>query len=146
MRTNLLSLIIVICTVSNFACRSTPKPELASKPQTSNPQIESIYKDSSPQSPEPQNRAGLRLSEAQDRALKLKPMMTQSQVLELLGKPDETSSGTYGTAIDNPWQGITWKYIWWGPIFLLKRLEITFQEDTDTWVVNSWDWYNWYNR
>ena len=122
-RNILLFTLIAIFYISNFAGSSTAE-----------------YR----QAPNPQNRAGLYFSEAQDQALKLKPMMTQSQVLELFGKPDETSSYTYGSATDNSWQGITWKYIWRYSQFrfLLKRLEITFQENAGTWVVNSWDWYD----
>jgi hypothetical protein len=116
--------------------------------------------------PEPQNRSGLRLSEAREKSVKIQPGMSQDAVRELLGSPDETSAGTYGqnqntghpwqvlnitTGSSNnveatggntahPWQGVTWTYRWeqGGSVW---KLSIVFQHDEASWDVNSWNWY-----
>ena len=86
---------------------------------------------------------GLSLRDAQDKALKLLPGMTQDEVGSLLGKPDQTSAGTYGTQTQKPWNGITWYYRW-GTLDSsrsnYKLLSITFEKGLGAWVVNSWEW------
>ena len=102
-----------------------------------------------------QTRNGLSLRDAQDKALKLEPGMTKEEIISLLGKPDETSAGTYGTQTAHPWNGITWYYRWGSfqdshtnsameALFQShsdKILSIILQRDSDAfWVVNSWQW------
>jgi outer membrane protein assembly factor BamE (lipoprotein component of BamABCDE complex) len=87
-----------------------------------------------------QTRYGLSLHDAQDKALKLEPGMTQDDVILLLGKPDETSAGTYGTQTVKPWNGITWYYRWGTNLLNSKVLNISFEKSSDAWVVNSWQW------
>jgi len=87
-----------------------------------------------------QTRNGLSLRDAQDKALKLAPGMTQDEVISLLCKPDETSAGTYGTQTDKPWNGITWYYRWGTNLLNRKVLNILFEKSSDAWVVNSWQW------
>jgi len=91
------------------------------------------------------NRNGLSLRDAQDKALRLTPGMTQDEIILLLGKPDETSAGTYGTQTPHPWQGISWLYFWkkdQNTLFLsAKTLRINFEQGQSAWVVNSWQWY-----
>jgi len=119
-----------------------------------------------PPPPEPQNRSGLRLSEAREKSVKLQPGMSQDAVRELLGAPDETSAGTYGQNTGHPWQvlnitttaggsnnvetstgntghtwqGVAWTYRW-EQGGLVWRLSIVFQHDETSWDVNSWNWY-----
>jgi hypothetical protein len=95
---------------------------------------------------EPKTREGLSLSDAQDKALKLQPGMAQTAVTELFGKPDETSSGTYGSQTPKPWNGVTWVYRWTRGLSS-KRLSVVFQyvafqQGGGAWVVNSWNWYD----
>jgi outer membrane protein assembly factor BamE (lipoprotein component of BamABCDE complex) len=97
-----------------------------------------------------QTRNGLSLRDAQDKALKLAPGMTQDEVISLLGKPDETSADTYGTQTARPWNGITWYYRWDSEpsdanILSMsqrhhKNLSIIFEKGLGAWVVNSWGW------
>ena len=97
------------------------------------------------------NRYGLSLRDAEDKSLKLMPGMTQDEVLVLLGKPDETSAGTYGTQTQTPWNGITWQYHWiiQDPMSAdttlssaKRNLSIIFEKAQDNfWVINSWNWY-----
>jgi len=95
---------------------------------------------------EPRNRAGMTKEEALDKSLALHPSMTSDEVIALLGKPDETSSGTYGTQTAQPWNGITYLYMWKDENgFPTKTLSILFQyvqSPTGTLVysVNSWQW------
>ena len=92
----------------------------------------------------PRNRYGLQLSDATNRALKFVPGMPQDSVKELLGDPDETSAGTYGTSTAHPWQGVAWMYKWhWGEFGLYGRsLVVIFEKGGTNWFVNSWNWYN----
>jgi outer membrane protein assembly factor BamE (lipoprotein component of BamABCDE complex) len=92
-----------------------------------------------------QDHYGLSLRDAKDKALKLAPGMTQDEVISLLGKPDETSAGTYGTQTQNPWNGITWLYRWGnmntlGDLYKLKVLSITFEKGSNAWIINNWHW------
>jgi outer membrane protein assembly factor BamE (lipoprotein component of BamABCDE complex) len=90
-----------------------------------------------------QTHFGLSLRDAQDKALKLEPGITQDEVILLLGKPDVTSAGTYGTQTQKPWNGITWYYRW-GTLDSdpsnYKQLSIIFEKGLNTWVINSWQW------
>jgi hypothetical protein len=83
-------------------------------------------------------RYGLSLSDAEDKALKLMPGMTQEVVQALLGNPDETSAGTYGKNTARPWQGIAWTYHWGDA----KTLQILFEPENNSWGVNSWKWFD----
>jgi hypothetical protein len=78
------------------------------------------------------------IDEARKNAFNLVPRMSQQKVIEILGKPIETSSMTFGTSTDHPWQAICWKYLFPDST---KWLEVVFQKDTDGWVVNSWNWF-----
>jgi outer membrane protein assembly factor BamE (lipoprotein component of BamABCDE complex) len=90
-----------------------------------------------------QSHFGLSLRDAQDKALKLLPGMTQDEVILLLGKPDETSAGTYGQQTQKPWNGIAWFYRW-GTLdsdpLNYKQLTIIFEKGSNAWVINSWQW------
>jgi hypothetical protein len=70
--------------------------------------------------------------------------MPQTDVTALLGQPDETSAGTYGTATAKPWNGIVWAYQF-GHSSLDRCLYIVFEPvkndyGTLVWIVNSWQW------
>ena len=69
--------------------------------------------------------------------------MTQAAVKTLLGTPDETSASTFGQRTATPWQGITWFYYWPGKYDPPPSLKIIFEQTSDGWVVNSWDWAYW---
>lgn len=92
------------------------------------------------------NRYGLSLQDAQDKALKLEPGLTQDEVTLLLCKPDETSARTFGTETPKPWNGIVWIYHWGPGIRWFDRpnphdtLTIVFEKGANAWVVNSWLW------
>lgn len=88
------------------------------------------------------NRFGLSLHDAQDKSLKLIPGMTKDDVTLLLGTPDTTSAGTYGTETPQPWNGMTWCYRWTGASqMLVSSLLITFEKEQNDWVVHGWQWY-----
>jgi hypothetical protein len=68
--------------------------------------------------------------------------MTRDQVKALLGEPDQTSLGTYGSATPHPWQGLEWIYRWQGS-FEAKSLHVVFAAaGDDQWVVNDWQWWD----
>lgn len=70
---------------------------------------------------------------------RLEEGMPMETVRKLFGEPDETDSGTCGTATKNPWRCRSWRYITprEGPP---KVLNIRFRKDDESgWVVNSWE-------
>jgi hypothetical protein len=110
-----------------------------------------------PQSPSPKaslntnplletNQYGLSLKDAQDKAIKLEPGMSQAEVVLLLCKPDETSARTFGSDTSKPWNGVVWDYLWGPGIYWANRpnphdaLTIVFEKDVNDWIVNSWFW------
>jgi hypothetical protein len=121
-----LRLIGVACLLLLATGCSTPSPT-GTSPSQQTPQ-------------QPTTRDGLLLSDAQDKALKLQPGMTQDQVQALLGRPDETAARTYGSQTPRPWNGIEWTYRWGG--WRAKRLQIVFEHGTESWLVNSWKWFD----
>lgn len=102
--------------------------------------------DSMPVGSNPKNSAGMTEKEAREKSLNLRPGMNSVAVVELLGNPDKTSSGTYGTKTDKPWQGVTYVYEWKKDSYSSIRLMITFQYErspngTFNYYINSWNWY-----
>jgi hypothetical protein len=90
-----------------------------------------------------QTRNGLILRSAREKSIQLDRLgTTQDDVISLLGKPDETSSGTYGTATKTPWPGKEWGYTWIKPDGDCHSLQIlfSFDEKENAWVVNNWYW------
>jgi hypothetical protein len=136
LRTSFVSLLMVLvasCETPQSNVMNTPRP---AQPKTSSGQSNVM---SEPRPSQPETSSGLGISEAQKKALGLQPGMTEADVRALLGQPDETSSGTYGSATPHPWQGIEWTYRWHQGFFS-KRLNIVFEGAPGSWVVNNWRW------
>jgi len=88
----------------------------------------------------PLNSHGLSLKDAREKSLALNPGMTQNEVNNLLGKPDDTGARTFGQKTKTgEWQGIQWFYQF-ETDNSITILTINFQQ-SDIWRINSWDWY-----
>lgn len=67
-----------------------------------------------------------------DNAMKLKPGMTSTEVIEIFGKPMKTEATTCGSATNNPWTCIIWRYGEYSP-------RLTFEQGKDgVLYLNSW--------
>ena len=68
-----------------------------------------------------------------DNQLKLKPGMTNTEVIEIFGKPMKTGATTCGSATDNPWTCILWYYGEYSPC-------LYFSQGSDgVLYLNSWN-------
>ena len=86
-----------------------------------------------------QDRHGLTLGKAQEKALALTPGMTEKAVKDLLDLPDETTAETEDIAAQ-PWQALVWTYRWHWSAFGSTSLEIRFRRAQNSWAVHTWHW------
>jgi len=72
---------------------------------------------------------------AQALSLRLKPMMSEQQVIDTLGQPKSADLGTCGQATPKPWMCKTLHYGEFHPSLMIQLR----MDQTGTWRVFSWD-------
>ena|SRR5215475_7920178 len=92
--------------------------------------------------PRAANSQGIAYDLAQERALKLAPMMSTAQVQSLLGPPNQTG---FQMVAGVPWavgsMGQVWTYEWKPNELETKRLVLSFGFAENTgWLLSSWSW------
>lgn len=84
---------------------------------------------------------GTLLREAKEKSLMLRPGLTQSQIIDMFGKPDETSADIYGSSTQKSWTGILWKYVFNNKKgYYRGKLLILFYENNGNPLVVKWNW------
>lgn len=86
------------------------------------------------------NKFGLTEADAKQKSVALYPGESSTDVIALLGLPDESSAATCGQELGKPWQCVTWKYIFNDGIADYEFLTTYQLEKNGAMTLNSWNW------